>query len=163
MYSVNRPSFISNYLYWGVFNRADARGRPLCWTCIWIEWKISKLLMVILSFWQIRLGCNERILKELNAYDNKCSQWRAQILQSKKIYILIPFDIIYLLLKKVFVMVSCNIFLFIRYTLFFWLTPLILRSELFLGSHQRSRPNHFLFINISLLYQFFLLDNKVVQ
>lgn len=100
MYSVNRPSFISNYLYWGVFNRADARERPLCWTCIWIEWKISKLLMVILSFWQIRLGCNERILKELNAYDNKRSQWRAQILQSKKIYFLIPFDIIYLLLRK---------------------------------------------------------------
>lgn len=117
MYCVNRPSFTSNYLYWGVFKRADALERPLCWTCIWIEWKISKLLMVILSFWQIRLGCNERILKELNAYDNKRSQWRAQILQSKKIYFLIPSDIIFI--KKVFVMVSCNIFLFIRYRFFF--------------------------------------------
>lgn len=95
MYSVNRPSF--NYLYWGVFNRADAREHPLCWT--WTQ-KIPKLLVVIQSFWQIRLGCNERIIKELDAYDNKRSQWRAQILQSKKIYSLIPSDIIYLLLKK---------------------------------------------------------------
>lgn len=143
-----------------MFNRADAREHPLCWT--WTQ-KIPKLLVVIQSFWQIRLGCNERIIKELDAYDNKRSQWRAQILQSKKIYSLIPSDIIYLLLKKclswwvVIFSFSSDI------DCFSWLTPLILRFELFLGSHQRSRPNHFLFINISLLYQFFLLDNKVVQ
>lgn len=160
MYSVNRPSFISNYLYWDNVQQSGCPRAPTLLN-MYLEWKILKLLMVIQSFWQIRLGCNERIIKELNAYDNKRSQWRAQILQSKKIYFLIPSDIIFI--KKVFIMVSCNIFLFIRYRLFFWLTPLILRSELFLGSHQRSRPNHFLFINISLLYQFFLLDNKVVQ
>lgn len=118
-----------------------------------LEWKILKLLMVILSFWQIRLGCNERILKELNAYDNKCSQWRAQILQSKKIYFLIPSDIIFI--KKVFVMVSCNIFLFIRYRFFFLTYSIDFEIWTIFGITPKITSKTLFIYYISLLYQFF--------